>query len=798
MKSHRLKPLVLGAILAILLCRSGDSCGPYASGVIFTRNSGPDGSIARFTAGEIGIPLTSWWKPYLVVAYRYLESKPLSQAEARSFGEMWGVEESKGVSSSITMQEAIQRWTHEREKYRAAEKPPDPFKKTGEFSSTLNCLPAAFVTAAATLADRARVFGPQSAELNAWITGQDIVFSSCSGSADSPTPLPRNSNSLLRADRAYQIAATEFYRGDFDAAVRAFDAIAQDNTSPWSGIAPYLSVRCLIRKDGLENLGSADGKALEQIQRRLDLILKDPTHQAFHHDARKLKDLIEFRLHPAAQEHRLAEGLQSGASGEDFGQELRDYTLLLDSADAALPDFPGIQRYTPEYDKKLAEWRAEQEKKSSEPQSELKNNSPEPDITDWLRTMQGTGDDGASHAIERWRNTHSQAWLFAALVRVDPLDPAVAELLRAAEQVHANAAGFVAINSYRATLLRISGHPVAARKVLAHVLDARKDIPISARNLLQDEQVKVAANLQSFSKLLAHQPATMSNEYPDPQAGPGCYGHDCVVFYGVRQPTAHSRLLPQFDETAASLLNNRIDLATFAAVTESDNLPRNLQEAIAPAAWARAALLDKPDIASQLSNLAISAQPELKLYVEQYERAATPEERRFAAAFVIAHFPGLRPYVDDELPRTTEFAKIDSYRNNWWCRNVGTFTPSESPSAMSPEELKEKELREFPFPVFLTNAQIGHANSEIRQLLRLGKSSEYLPTVLIRWAKAHSDDPRSPEGLHFAVRVTRYSCFDYEPTRQQPKKNLSREAFELLHRRYPESLWTKKTPYWFD
>lgn len=791
MKFPQLKSLVITAILVIFLYKPGDSCGPYFSGVIFTRDQGPDGPIAQFTAGEIGIPLSTWWKPYLVVAYRYLENKPLSQAEARSFREIWGVEETKGVASSISIDNAIQRWTSERAKYGPTEKAPDPFKKTGEFSSTINCLPPAFVTAAATLTDRARVFGAQSAELKEWIKGQDTVFLNCSGSAGYPNPLPQNSNPLLKADRSYQIAATDFYDGNFDTSVRAFDAIAQDSSSPWRGIAPYLSVRCLIRKGGLENLGSADEKTLEDIERRLDLILNDPSRQAFHRDARKLQNLIEFRLHPAEQQRRLAERLQSGASGEDFGQELRDYTLLLDSTDAALPDFPGIQRYSPEYGKKLAEWKAEQKGQTS-PQANI-------EITDWLRTLQGTGDDAASHATERWRSTHSQAWLFAALVRVDPLDSGVTELLRAAEQVNAHSAGFLPINYHRARLLRLSGHPVPARRVLARVLKARTDIPFSARNLLQDEQMKVSPDVQSFSRLLAHQPATMSSEYPDPQAGWGCYPEECnVVFYGTGHATARSPLLPQFDQTAAALLNNRVDLATFAAVAESGNLPRNLQSAVSPAAWARAVLLDKPDVAKELGQLAVSAQPELQPYVEQYERAATPEERSFAAAFAIAHFPGLRPYVDDGLPRITEFAKIDSYRNNWWCKNVGTFRPSESPSALSPEQRKEQELREFPFPMFLTKAQIAHAKSEVRQLLALGKSSEYLPTVLIAWAKTHPDDLRSPEALHFAVRVTRYSCFDYEPNSPRPNKNLSREAFELLHRRYPKSPWTKKTPFWFD
>jgi hypothetical protein len=45
--------------------------------------------------------------------------------------------------------------------------------------------------------------------------------------------------------------------------------------------------------------------------------------------------------------------------------------------------------------------------------------------------------------------------------------------------------------------------------------------------------------------------------------------------------------------------------------------------------------------------------------------------------------------------------------------------------------------------------------------------------------------------LHYFVRATRYGCVD---------KSIgpnSKRAFDLLHNKYPNSEWTKKTPYWF-
>jgi outer membrane protein assembly factor BamD (BamD/ComL family) len=62
---------------------------------------------------------------------------------------------------------------------------------------------------------------------------------------------------------------------------------------------------------------------------------------------------------------------------------------------------------------------------------------------------------------------------------------------------------------------------------------------------------------------------------------------------------------------------------------------------------------------------------------------------------------------------------------------------------------------------------------------------------VIQWANSHPADPRVPEALHLAVKTTRYGCTDKDSARW------SKAAFDVLHNKYPNSPWTKKTPYWF-
>ena len=69
-----------------------------------------------------------------------------------------------------------------------------------------------------------------------------------------------------------------------------------------------------------------------------------------------------------------------------------------------------------------------------------------------------------------------------------------------------------------------------------------------------------------------------------------------------------------------------------------------------------------------------------------------------------------------------------------------------------------------------------------------------LGDLAINWADAHRRDPRVPEALHRVVRATRYGCTGYD----EDVGAVSKDAFVRLHRRYPDSEWTTRTPYWFE
>jgi hypothetical protein len=74
----------------------------------------------------------------------------------------------------------------------------------------------------------------------------------------------------------------------------------------------------------------------------------------------------------------------------------------------------------------------------------------------------------------------------------------------------------------------------------------------------------------------------------------------------------------------------------------------------------------------------------------------------------------------------------------------------------------------------------------------LGAAPNYISQQVLQWANRSPDDPRVPEALHLAVNTTRFGCTDEQSGRW------SKAAFDLLHRKYPNTPWAKKTKYWFD
>lgn len=365
------------------------------------------------------------------------------------------------------------------------------------------------------------------------------------------------------------------------------------------------------------------------------------------------------------------------------------------------------------------------------------------ELADWASTLRN-GDEGFRDAWKKWQETASLAWLVASFASAPSLLPA---MLEAAAKVERNSPAFLTVTFHHIRLLIESGRKEDARERLEALLSSGRltELP-SARNLFLAQRLQLARNLGEFLRYAPRVPVGVVYE---PEMGEIPLG-----------PKAQKALIE-----ATEVLNGLpLDLLQQAAVNKE--LPPHLRREVALAAWVRAVLFENSTIGQALASVLVTLMPELKADFNAYRLANSLEARQFAAVFLMLKLPGARPYLREGFRQLTPPNQVDGYRDNWWSCRSGGGAILDSIHFLT-EEQKTATMREWKaFP---------SVDATFRQVLT--------------WAQAHPNDPRVPQALHRAVRSARYGC---------TSGDLSRQAFRLLHKRYPGSEWAKRTKYWYS
>jgi len=736
-------------LIAGLLISPSDlsSCGPFLLTAVFTLSRQPDQPDTSFAQGQLGILLPSYYRAYLAVAYRHLTGVGVNASERAAFfpaapppgpAIQWSTEWRTSIPPSV------QEWLEARKNVASA---PAPLKidvyhrettPTG-YSEYVNCPDDAFHTAVLTLQARQGRF--TAAEMQDWLRGQDQVFANCSGGPLIPQPASDDSNALLKADRAYQIAAANFYARNFEQAESQFRTIAADQNSPWRPMSAYLLARCHIRRATLADKPEAMAEAESELQ----AIAKDDSLKPVQPAAASLLQFVRTRLHPEQRLHELSQSVLAKSAGPSLAQDFTDYLFLFYKRDGSL--------------------------------------KPPDDLTDWLETFRAP--TSSDHAIPRWRETQSLPWLIAALAQAHASGADTSDLLAAADKIQPDSPAYASVAFHAIRLLEESKQAADARKRLDTILASRNKYPASAVNLFLAERMRESESWQAFLKYAprvavgsgydydGESPATLTT---DPQLKP---------FAGR----------PIFDADASDILNEQVPLSLLKDAATNVSLPATLRSGIATAAWVRAVLLDNDALARVLAPLVQTLVPELKQSLAAYVGASDKDARKFEALYLMLKNPGLRPFIETGFGRLTPLAKIDDLRDNWWC--------SFSPQVENYQSNYYHSRAQFSTPLtmlygtskpeaaFLAQADRTQADSEWQALKGIAAAPTLLSGQAVNYLKTHAAEPRAPEALALAVRSTRYGCGDVGTSKQ------SQAAFRLLHNRYANSEWAKKTKYYY-
>lgn len=802
MNRSRFIPSLLLLVIGSLF--TAQACGPEFYPDVFVRKLRPDNP-KDFAAGKLGVLLPTYPRADLTVAFRYLNGGSLSVAEQKAYqptysnaepGPEQGADQADGSGNKTA--DPVEEWRAARAKYGAPPTKagqertvdePQPGGWTFE-AVELNCPDDAFRTALLTLHARAKTWGEKSPDLADWLKGQDVVFGNCQSKNPSlPSPAPAASPALLKADRAYQLAAAEFYGGKFEDARKGFEAIGQDAVSPWQGVARYLAARCLVRQafyakkgDDGSSMASFDPALMHQASSLLESLLKQKLAGISRQAIQNELDLARLRSDPATQLDRLATALAGPQADSNYSQNLQDLTWYLDAKLDQLPVREDAGTYVFETRNSTPETTPGKEKLSTaydKTYRDLADMCSSALLVDWLITFQSPAKEAKLHALAEWKKTHRLYWLLAAITKATEKDAEAADLAAAAEQIKPGSPAWESIAYHRLRLLIALGRAQEARTLLDRTLPQIKaGGRDSSLSLFLGLRMRSSANLD---EALAYAPRKILLQSSESQSALG----ECVEV--MKNPKrvydCQKEVSPlQFSDDAAAFFNAQAPLATLVETVQSDALPPQLRRSVAAMAWVRSVLLHNDAAAAKLF-------PLLPEKLQQQAGAGTG----FHPLMTLLRNPGLRPYLDAGVQRSYSYDFVESYRDNWWASD---WQASEYGDYKTP--LEKQAI------AFLTKAQQADEERELAALLKQGGADLCLGEQTLAYANAHPADPDVPESLYLVLRMIRYGGEDSswrDPTAVQDQaknkvQSIREAAARVLRQRYATSPWTKKAaPY---
>jgi tetratricopeptide (TPR) repeat protein len=760
MRSRRVACALLALIVLLSPLTGVEACGPDIQPDVFVRASLPD-DLNAFDRGHLGILQTGFDSNEYAVAYRYLNGGKVSETEVPSTkppltGAAAIEEESKIDRQAERDAEPAAAWDLARAKYVSASEAvtkKDPFPRDAMGNLDIdpnypNCPVPAFRNAVVTLDKRAEAWGKQSPWLVDWIRGQDAVFANCTAATpEMPAPAAANGPALLRADRAYQLAAAALYAKQYDQAMEQFEAIAHDKSSPWNAWGEYLAARAMVRKafamgkktEEWAEAASFDLGTMQRAQQMLEAILAQANPRPSRKIVANELEFVRLRTEPEKRLAEICAALAGPGTDENFAQDRMDLDYVLG--------------------KRIA----------------IKNPPP---LYEWIAAFRGTAQE-PPYSV--WRANHALPWLVVALVRAEPTSDEAADLVAEAAKIRPDLPAYDTVFYHRVRLLIGLHRADEARALLDKALPAlRTEKPGSTANALLAERLSVARNFDEFlefapRKVLETEAMTDANiaELCDTRKPGFALPGYCP------QPGGPPRLdqSQEFDEDSVNVLNRQVPLAMLLEAATSPKLPPNLRRSVALAAWTRSVVLEDGDAAAKVAPLL--PEPLRKM-------AGTGVD--FQANFAILRNPGLRPYLEPGASRLVNFNELDVFRDNWWCKRWERRMSIETPKS-----------EVIPVVPFLTKEEASAGVEEAQRVQQVESSVAFLGQHVVDYAQEHPEDPQVPEALAMVVRAGHYACQDYEPNSRGPSAStaVSKAAFQILHRRYPKSPWTAKTPYYY-
>lgn len=331
---------------------------------------------------------------------------------------------------------------------------------------------------------------------------------------------------------------------------------------------------------------------------------------------------------------------------------------------------------------------------------------------------------------------------------------------------------YLSIRYYLARLYRTAGQPQRTREIAGAVLagpELARTQSNSAQVLFAQERFATAVSRDDAVPYLQRWRAWLVDR-------------DTLQAVPAKGETEAKR--PALAADGLIWLNDRLAVADLLALARDERLARPLRASIAIAAWYRADLLGQRAQAEAAARLAQDyplAQATARAYL------ATPalDQRRHLLVLAgVRHglSAQISPWAAPLEPPPRRDPGSDEPTASMWCRLAG--------SSDRREEIWNARNEQVPPPPDLA-AEPAARDREIAALRQVKTATGFVGAHVLARARSKPNDPDLPWLLHVVVQSTRGGCLDPD------SHTLSRSAHQVLHSRFPNSEWARKTPYWY-
>ena len=744
---------LLSLVLIILL-----SCHNYVLSCAtltvdqFSWSLHPNLPVNDFVKGNLGIIEPSFARIYLVIAYRYLTQNPLNNNEINQSVKLINdrLSATSFYSFDITKMNYYKDWLKERALVLKPNKNTNiqayAYLTDFNYITICNIQADAFNKATNTLKNLISKYGTKAPCVIDWVKNQDIVFKNDGTSQNTkiPKPLTKSNDSYLINERNYQIACANFYATNYETAYNDFNKLADTKYYRDKALAKYLAIRTLIRQGTVKTKDQFNTDFLENAQAQILKIKDNPEYINYKKALNDLNNFILDRLDPESRLRQLDQELIKNITYDSLEEYISVYDI--------------VTNYDP----------SNSEKNNTQPIIPNLGS-----MSEWIQVYQSKNSYTSNYTKQKYNKTKSIEWLVNLSQHLATSDKEFSIIIDRFNKLD------VSNKAYLTLAYKVSQYFIEAKQYdkainLLETLLKIKNLDLSSTNMYLALRVQLAKTLDQFLKYgISTEVGSwggFTDEVPDDYLN---------LSFSLRT----KKPKPDFIPLAQGFINSYFSLDMLKKLENTKyNLPSH--ENLARMIFLRSALLNKmvyvTESASELAKIDNSYK---NLYLN-FLKCKEPETKKFLMAYIMLNDSSFVPYL------TTGSTNYNPY---WW----GTY------------DLKNLHMPDYntddgyycypnkvdypPYikPLCLSQEDLTQASLEIKALNSAKPASVYLPEIVVNFAKTHKNYPLVPQALHLSVRCTHLGqrCHD--------GSQLSKEAFQLLHRNYPNNIWTKKTPYYY-